>query len=137
MGVEAGLLQRLVDLLGHLWAPRRIVLQLVGLGRESAVVVVELMFVAIANSRPPLAPMRRHQDDGPRGIRRPQAENLGHLLGHRLDQIGVARVAHDGHGTAAMADRDDGRWHRVVLAGLIERADGQVGPKEEARQECG
>lgn len=111
-------LQGLSNLVGNIGRARSIVLQLVALRREAVVVVEQRVLLAIGNGRIALRPVSGDEDDGTRLLWCAQLQDIWNLFPHGLDEVGVLRVAEDGHGPATVGDADD-RSARHVCGRLI------------------
>jgi hypothetical protein len=86
-------LQCLLHKRSDLRTSRRIILDLIALWWKSAIVVVQLMLAPAAHSNLVSRPMRRDQQNSNRRIRRPQLEDLWHLVLERLGDFAVLNIA--------------------------------------------
>lgn len=106
------------DLVGDVWRARRIVLQLVALGREAVVVVEERVLLGVGDGGIALRPVGGDEDDGAGLFGGAQLENIRHPFPQRLDDLVMLGIAEDGHGPATVGDADD-RSAGHAGAGLV------------------
>ncbi len=111
---HACILERFFHGVSDLWAPWCVVFERVRFRWEAVVVVVEAVFWRAGNGYFGCLPVRGYEDDGFGCFCGIEFEDLGDPRFQRFYYRGVRWVAEDGHGAAAVRERDYGGEARHV-----------------------